>query len=368
MDFPTNKDDPAWSLEEKIQQSAPVDLESAYSTASLAGKTILITGAASGFGAAFARRWAALGAHIMAGDVNDAAGEALIAELRSFSPHHHYQRCDVTVWADQVALFKMAAANSPTGRIDAVVAGAGIVDLSGRTFDDPPSGLDGEDPPAPKLAVLGVNLTGVMYTTHLALFWLQKNGFRDEKEEVRRDRHLLLVSSIAGLSPLPGQTEYAVSKHGVVGLFRTLRATSMLRRGVRVNLLCPYFVKTSLLPWQGDVLLAGGALGTVDDVVEAATRLQADEGIVGRGLVIGPKGEVEVEVDDGEMGKTKTERKEGAIWEVYAHDYRRVEVFVWRYVAMLNSVKKVRGWIGTLRDLWGIYRREGGRKKKVAAK
>ncbi|KAK0656789.1 hypothetical protein B0T16DRAFT_307213, partial [Cercophora newfieldiana] len=348
------EDDPSWSAIDMAKISRPVDVDSPYSTVNLAGKTILITGGASGFGAAFARHWAKHGAHIILGDVNDAAGEQLAAELRALpgsSGHHHYGHCDVRSWNDQVALFKLAASVSPTSGIDAVVAGAGIVELTdaatGNVFDLP-RGLDRDSPPPPPLNVLAVNLTGVMYTSHLALFWLRRNG-------EGRDRHLLLVSSIAGVAPLPGQTEYTVSKHAVMGLFRAMRGTSW-RQGVRVNVLAPYFVETSLLPWQGMALLAGGVLGSVDDVVDAATRLMADESVVGRGLVIGPKGYVEQVGGEGEEVQKvngKGKGKEQAIWEIFAHDYQRVDVFVWRYLAMLNAAKRVRGWVGTVKDLLG---------------
>lgn len=350
-------DDAAWNAEAMAHISQPIDLSSPYSPSTLFGKTILITGGASGFGAAFARHWAAHGAYIIIGDVSDAAGESLIAELRSLpnsSPHHHhYHHCDVTLWSDQVALFRFAASATPTRRIDLVVAGAGIVDMA-NTFDLPAAdfSLDDDDapPPPPDLRVMGVNITGVMYTTHLALFWLRRNGRRDDDTE--RDRHLLLVSSIAGVAPLPGQTEYTASKHAVMGLFRALRGTSW-RHGVRVNVICPYFVETALLGWKGMGMVAGAEVGRVGDVVEAATRLAADEGVVGRGLVVGPRGVVQ-----GEEGKGGQ-----AVWEVYAHDYQRVEVFVWRYLAMLNGLKRVRGWVGVVKDFWRLYVNSKGKGK-----
>ena len=374
------KEDPSWSVIDMARMSRPVDVDSPYSTASLAGKTILITGGASGFGAAFARHWAGHGSHIVLGDVNDAAGEQLVAELRSLpgsSGCHHYLHCDVRSWEDQVALFKLAATVNPSGAgIDAVVAGAGIVEMgdavSGPIFDLP-RGLDRDSPPPPRLNVLAVNLTGVMYTTHLALFWLRRNPGPPH------DRHILLVSSIAGVAPLPGQTEYTVSKHAVMGLFRALRGSSW-SQGVRVNVLAPYFVDTALLPWQGLALLAGGAMGTVEDVVDAATRFMADESIVGRGLVIGPTGYVEqVGGDDGDQSEARQrqpkEAREQAVWEIFAHDYARVDVFVWRYLAMVNALKAVRGWVGTVKDLFGIYwkgkggNRSGkGRKPKTGGR
>ena len=54
--------------------------------------------------------------------------------------------------------------------------------------------------------------------------------------------------------------------------------------GIRVNMLCPYFIDTPIVPATVRVLLAGGAMGKPEDVVEAATRLTADTRIVGRSL------------------------------------------------------------------------------------
>ncbi|KAL2269080.1 hypothetical protein VTJ83DRAFT_3926 [Remersonia thermophila] len=381
-------DDP-WSIVHMTNLSGPVDLSKTYDPASLAGKTILITGGASGFGAAFARHWAAHGAHIVVGDVNDALGEALVAELRT-SPTARpdqfiaYQRCDVTSWADQVRLFRAAAAGSPTKRIDAVVAGAGIADAT-ASFDKPQN-LDDESaiPPPPPLRVLGVNLTGVMYTTHLALHYLAQD--KPAAGSAKRDRHLLLISSIAGLHGLPGQTEYTASKHAVMGVFRALRAAAGLFNRpaskaagsggggdndddedvpLRVNVLCPYFVATPILTAATKALLAGAALGEVEDVVDAATRLMADDGIRGRALVVGPKMRV-VDVTEGdEYGETvrivegepavpgRPERRQ-AVWEVYGHDYQRVEAFIWRYLAALNLMSGLRGWVGIVKDILGI--------------
>ncbi|KAK3310933.1 uncharacterized protein B0T15DRAFT_56223 [Chaetomium strumarium] len=365
-----------WSAADMINLSPPVDCSKPYDTSTLADKTILITGGASGFGAAFARHWARYGAHLIIGDVNDRAGEELVAELRCspFATEDQvitYRHCDVTSWTDQLALFRAAAASSPTGSIDAVVAGAGIVekDPSSTGVFDLPVALDNDDaacpPPPPALKVLAVNLTGVMYTTHLALFYLSLSS------SPARDRHLLLISSIAGLSPLPGQTEYTVSKHGVMGLFRVLRGTAWTTRGIRVNALTPYFVDTPLLPKAALALLAGGAKAELEDVVDAATRLMADEEIRGRALLVGPKLRVVDVPNDGggenaageeaggfefvAGGREREGERKQAVWEVYGHDYERVEVFVWRYLSMLNLTRRLRGWVGLVKDLWGIY-------------
>ncbi len=355
-----------WNITEAVKRSGPVDLSKPYETASLAGKSILITGGASGFGAAFARKWASHGAHVFLADVNDAAGEAIVAELRELpgsSKHHYYQHCDVTKWEDQVALFKKAVESSPTGGIDAVIVNAGVVEkesaVTGKGFENP-AGLDEDHPAPPSLAVLNVNLTGAMYTTHLALFWLPRNGARPDGTP--RDRHIVLTSSIAGLSPLPGQPEYTAAKHALVGLFRSLRG-SVWRQGIRCNLIAPYFVATPLIPSRALLFSAGGDLAAIDDVVDATTRLVADESIRGRGLAIGPKlkavanadGDLELVApeDDlrGYVGKIGSQ----AVWDVHAEDYERVDLFVWRFVGALNLVVKIKGFVGLVKAVFAIF-------------
>lgn len=356
----------------------PVDMTAQYDPHNILGKTVLITGGASGFGAAFARAWAKYGANIVIGDVDEVAGEELIAQLRALSgsPHHHFQRCDVTSWQSQVSLFQTAVRLSPTGVIDAVVPNAGIADESGPNLAHfgNPQALDGDLPPTPNFKVLDVNLTGVMYTVHLALFWLARNapkrtaggdpGAEEELETQVRDRHILLIGSIAGIMPLAGAVQYTVSKHAVMGLFRCLRATALLR-GIRVNMLCPCFVDTNMLGNGVMLGLAGGGLGQLSDVIDAGTRFLADSGIKGRSVVIGPRMRVE-EMASGEVRLVEIpeEGEEGkAIWECYSHDYENVEGFFYRYTRLLMAFAIMRGWTGWARDmLWILFRRRPEKK------
>lgn len=428
-------------LVETIHQSPPVDLTRPYDPSTLRGKTILVTGGSSGLGAAFARHWAAHGANLIIGDINDTAGEALVAELRTSTAaaaaagggsshhNHHFVHVDVTDWPSQAALFQEAVRLSPSGHLDAVVASAGISDSHGAAtglgFENP-AGLDRPGPSPPDLRCIGVNLIGVMYTAHLALFWLQQDarpgaggGGRgggdgrkasqrkqqeqeEEKRRVKRDRHFLMVGSYAGLTAIPGVPEYVASKHGVTGLFRSLRTLSY-RQGVRVNLLCPYFVDTPIIGNQAMALLAGLGLARLEDVVDAATRLMADDGggpaeggsqqphggrIAGRALCVGPRlsllrarggrdvlpareipggegeggGVVDITARDGDVLVDDAVRlgQGQAAWECYAHDYDTVDFFVRRYVRVLNTVAAVKGWAGWARDLWhALFVRKG---------
>lgn len=240
----------------RLIHSEAVDCSQAINHSNIKGKTILITGGSSGFGAACFQEWAAHGANVIIGDVNEKAGIELVAAIRASTgnPHHHFIRLDVTDWQSQASFFKEAARLSPHGGIDCVMANAGIANpVENRFFEGPPDYAKMDHPPEPKMKTLDTNLNGVMYTTHLALSYLPRNP-GSEACEVQlhsgaRDRHLILVSSIAGLAGLPSQPLYTTAKHGVVGLFRTLRMTTPLIHGVRVNMLhpCKLQHKTTLL-------------------------------------------------------------------------------------------------------------------------
>lgn len=214
------------NIVEGVRQSPPIDTTEPYDPSWVAGKSIIITGGASGFGAGFAKKWALNGANVFVADVSREKGQALVEEIRkeSGSPHHHFVYCDVTNWQSQVDLFRTAIKLSPHGGIDAVVANAGIPDVGSRV--DEPKGLDVEEPPKPDFKTIDVNITGVLYSTHLAMFWLPRNektnGIAPPKLSHgpnTRDRHLLLIGSIASLCGIPHQPQYGTSKHAVLGLF-----------------------------------------------------------------------------------------------------------------------------------------------------
>ena len=349
------------SLISNIKQSPPVDTSLPYDADWLRGRTVVITGGASGFGAAMVRHWATHGANIITGDINATDGEKLIQDVRKETGNQdlHFVRTDVTSWESQVALFKEAVKLSHHGGIDVVVANAGVTAMD--AFETP-QGLDKDAPPKPNLKTFEVNLVGVLYTAHLALFWLPRNpGSRParterEPEHTPRDRHLLLMGSMASLAPIPTQPLYGVSKHGVCGLFRTLRSTAWVH-GIRVNMLCPYFIDTPLVPPSARVILAGGAIGTLEDVVDAATRLTADNRIVGRSLYVGPKMKVVLDKENNYQLALGSEPNATtkAVWECYAHDYDDSEQFGRNLARLLNQYGVMRGWSGWIWDLMAAF-------------
>lgn len=350
-------------LVDMVRQSPPLDLSAAIDDGWVKDKTIVITGGASGFGAGFLKRWAAAGANVVIGDINVEKGDQLVRETMKETGNTklHFFHCNVTDWRSQVQFFKEAVKASPHGGIDTVVANAGIADTDPK-FETPVD-LDAADPSPPDLKVLDVNLKGVLYTAHLALFYLPRNpgsspsSPKSDPTRSPRDRHLILMSSLAGLGPFPGQVLYGASKHAVVGLFRSLRGTSFTH-GVRTNMLCPYFIDTPILNTGGRVLLAGSSMGKVEDVVEAATRYAADPCIVGRSVIVGPKTKVNLQ-DNGQWTMVEGENEGGietAILEVYAHDFEDSDLFTRNFVSITNRIVEIRGWAGWLNDIVAIIR------------
>lgn len=345
-----------------VPQSPPLDLSKPYNPDWLKSRVIVVTGGASGLGAGFVRKWAAHGAVVIVGDINVQKGDQTVRQVQQETGNKnvHFVHCDVADWQSQVNLFKEAVRASPHGGIDAVIANAGI---SGDEPLQMPQDLSVTEPKKPNFKVIDVNLYGVLYTAHLAVYWLQRNpgskpsSPKTDPSKTPRDRHLMLVGSIASLAPIVGAPLYGTAKHGVLGLFRTLRISSHID-GIRVTAIFPYFTDTAIVTSGVRLLLGGGALGKVEDVVDAATRLTADSSIVGRGLVIGPKAKVKQE-ENGEwvvVPKDSSEGEERAVWEAYADDYDDCEQFTKSVVRIVNGVARAKGSIGRLRDIVAAIR------------
>lgn len=187
----------------------------------------LITGAGSGLGAAYAAALHARGDRVVLIDRDGPAVERVARELGEGALA---ATADV---ADPPALeHAVAAATAAFGRLDNVVANAGIT--------------VGGSSPTWQMAVedwrrsIDVNLTGVWSTVRASAPALIEAG----------GGCLLLVSSVAGLSGSPNWGAYAAAKHGVIGLMRTL-ANELAPRRIRCNALCPGMVRTPMLYEDG---------------------------------------------------------------------------------------------------------------------
>jgi NAD(P)-dependent dehydrogenase (short-subunit alcohol dehydrogenase family) len=195
----------------------------------IAGSTFLVSGGASGLGAACARTLAAAGGNVVIADLNADAGQRLAVELGArFAP------ADVT---DEVSVrAAVGLAVSSFGALHGAVACAGIA-VAERIL-----GKSGPHPLAAFAKVVTVNLVGTFNLLRLAAEAMAKNEAGPDGER----GVVVMTASVAAFEGQVGQAAYAASKGGVAAL--TLPAARELARvGVRVASIAPGTFDTPLL-------------------------------------------------------------------------------------------------------------------------
>lgn len=242
----------------------------------LDGRVALITGAASGIGAACARRFAEEGARIVGLDLQKPVDDTW-DRVQATSPESSFREgLDVR---DEAAVERaVAAARERYGRIDVLVNAAGV----------------GGGGPAHQLdtaewdRVVDINLKGS--------FLVAKYVLRAMLEQ--RSGSVLHLASVEGLEGMSGSLPYNASKGGVVLMTRNM-ALDYGAHGIRVNCLCPGLIETPLtallhtepLRAIGDQMRSWhvlGRLGRADEVASCALFLASDEAsfVTGHALVV----------------------------------------------------------------------------------
>ena len=222
-----------------------VEILAATEPSHLQGKSVLVTGGASGLGLHAARYFVEAGAIVTIADIQD--GTNIAADLNSKGCKMQYIHCDVTDWDSQVAAFQAALAFSPSRDLDAVVVYAGVDD-SGHLVDyinAIPASFNGPPPPRPNVRPIDVNTTGVFYTATLALHYLRINA-QAADHMAKSPKSLTIVSSLAGYIDDTHDSIYTASKFGSRGVFRAIRARANSELHVRVNLMAPWAMKTPM--------------------------------------------------------------------------------------------------------------------------
>ncbi|KAI0104657.1 15-hydroxyprostaglandin dehydrogenase [Nemania sp. FL0031] len=211
-------------------------------------RSVLVTGGASGLGKIMTEYFATLGDTVTILDIDGVNGAAVAAKLTTSCTSTGsvaFEKCDISSWEAQAAAFK--AVYNRVGRVDVVIANAGVSEGGRSWVVPPPAGKRGDEvdePEEPRLKVLDVNLVGNVYSVKLALHYMQRNapdavtGFRGS---------IVCTASNAGMYPLPPAPLYAASKHAIVGLVRSLGPVYALPHiGIRINALAPAVLETNI--------------------------------------------------------------------------------------------------------------------------
>ncbi len=229
----------------------------------LEGKTAIVTGGASGFGAGIVQTFLAEGARVMIADINGDAAQDLAAQL---GPAAMAQQVDVSDGASVQAMAD--AAQAAFGQLDILVNNAGVThmptpleDVSEEDFDH----------------VFNVNMKSVYLTARAFVPAMKARG----------TGAILNVASTAGLSPRPNLNWYNASKGWMITATKTM-AVELAPSGVRVNAICPVAGETPLLKsFMGEdtpeirakflSTIPLGRFSTPQDMANAALFLCSDE-------------------------------------------------------------------------------------------
>ncbi|MFK8049222.1 MAG: SDR family oxidoreductase [Halioglobus sp.] len=233
----------------------------------LNGKVAVITGAASGIGAASARRFVQEGCRVVLGDIQQDKGDALVAELGDAAI---FTTCNVASENDVAKLVDLAVEHF--GSLDIMFNNAGIVGAVGP-IDTTIA--------AEWSATLDILLNGVFYGMKHAARVMKPQG----------SGVIISMASTAGVMGGLGPHTYAAGKHAVVGLTKNV-AAELCRFGIRVNAIAPASMATEMvasvitgnpadIDETANKLAEASPLinraGTADDVANAALWLASDE-------------------------------------------------------------------------------------------
>lgn len=198
---------------------------------------VLVTGGASGIGAAVARRFAGNGAQVVIADVNP-SGASVAAEIGGL-----FVPADVSVAEDNDRA--VAAAREAFGGLDIVHLNAGV-GTGGTDFDI-----------EAYRRIMAVNVDGTMFGIRSAV----RGGARA----------IVVTSSLAGISPAAFDPVYSASKHAIIGLVRSFQLP-----GVTINAVCPGFIDTPMIAAFRDHLPERGfAVAAPDEVAAAVEQIVA---------------------------------------------------------------------------------------------
>jgi NAD(P)-dependent dehydrogenase (short-subunit alcohol dehydrogenase family) len=197
----------------------------------VSGSNFIVTGGASGLGAATARHLAALGGHVLIADLNEAAGHALERELGAAAL---FERVDVASEAD--AKHAVMAAVQHFGALNGLVNCAGVATPGKVLGKEGPLALDVFE------RIVRINLIGTFNLIRLAAEAMARHDANADGER----GVIVNTASVAAFDGQIGQPAYAASKAGVVGMTLPI-AREFARSGIRVVTIAPGLFETPMM-------------------------------------------------------------------------------------------------------------------------
>ena len=259
----------------------------------LSDKVAVITGGISGLGRASALRYAAEGARVVVADINAERGANAAAEMSAGGASIEFIQVDVTSEQSQQALFDDVV--SRYGQVDTVLAAAGVSSsgyISGEVSEveaDPEERMFHNRMLEDWEKVMAVHVTGVMLTNQMAIRHMLAKGNAGS---------IVNIASIAGRRPLPGASDYCVSKAAVIMLTQTV-ATEYSTHNIRVNAIGPGFIETPMTAnirqspeWMETVMQMTPMqrMGQANEIASTALFLASDESSYFTGQTLFPNG------------------------------------------------------------------------------
>lgn len=229
----------------------------------LRNKVVIVTGAASGFGAGMARLFVREGARVVIADLDTAGAARLAGELGDAA-----LACGADVGDGQAYRNLLERTLDAFGRLDIVVNNAGITHRNQPLLDVDEATFD---------RIFAVNVKSIYHCARSCVPVFRRQG----------GGNILNIASTAGLRPRPGLTWYNTSKGAVITLTKSM-AVELAPDRIRVNALCPVAGETPLLrEFMGDdtperrarfmATVPLGRFSTPEDIARAALFLISDE-------------------------------------------------------------------------------------------
>lgn len=240
----------------------------------LRDKVAIITGGARGIGKETGLLFLREGARIVVADFDRSAGEAMEKEIRELGGEGYFFQVDVTDRKQTQAMVENVLERF--GRIDILINNAGI------TRDGFLTKLNEEE----WEQVIAVNLTGVFHCTQAVVQVMISQGYG----------RVINASSVVGVYGNYGQTNYAATKSGVIGMTKSW-AKELGRKGITVNAVAPGFIVTDMTTKVPEKVLKimqektpVGRLGQPQDVAQAYLFLASDEASYINGAILNVDG------------------------------------------------------------------------------